>query len=84
MTPETRAMALKALGRLHDDLLLDLMQERTTRYAKWEGAFRPNPERIRLAREIRALRRAIAELKPATWPAWYATEPLVAYQREGR
>lgn len=84
MTPETRALALKALGRLHDDLMVELTEGRRRRYLKWGGTFGPNPERVRLAREIRATRRAMRELKPATWPTWYATDPTVAWHREGR
>ena len=84
MTPETRATALTALGERHDRLLERLYQRRLTTYAKWTPF--PNPARIALARELRAVRCALRELKPRTWPAAYAQpdHALAAWTREGR
>ena len=86
MTPATRATVLKALGERHDALLEQLYQGRLTRYAKWHGPLSPNPQRVDMARELRALRSAMRELKPAAWPTAYAQpdQALATYHREGR
>ena len=84
MTPETRALVVTLLGERHDALLERLYQGRFTTYARWRGFV--NPERIALAREIRAVRCAIRELKPSAWPAAYAQpdQALAAWHRESR
>lgn len=86
MTPKTRATVLKALGRAHDAVLDDLYRNRLTRFAKWESPFAPNPERVRLARELRAIRAALRELAPRTWPSSYSHPDfaLSAWNAEGR
>lgn len=82
MTPETRATVVATLGKRHDDLLADLYRERFGDLAK--GRF--DNRRTELARELRALRRAMRELTPRRYPAWMSRpeHAAEAYAVEGR
>ena len=84
MTPATRTTVLKVLGERHDALLERLYQGRLTAYAKWTPF--ANPARVELARDLRAIRGAIRELKPSAWPAAYAQpdQALATWHRESR
>ncbi len=87
MTPETRVTVLRVLGERHDALLEQLYQGRLNRYVKWhrrDHEYVPNPQRVDLARELRALRSAMRELKPRGWPAYYTEPTIAAWQQEGR
>lgn len=86
MTPQTRDVALDALRAKLDALLTELRAGRFGEYDK--GDWRAQMHRQRMAVELRRVRAAIREIedeqRPAPWPAWYADEPLAAYQRESR
>lgn len=52
-------------------------------YRKMPGT-RYHPRRARMARNLWGVRRALRDLQPRPWPAWYQDSPLEAYHYEGR
>lgn len=81
MTPATRDTAIRALRASLDTMLNDI-RINSDWYVK--GDWRGDLHRKSAAVEIRAIRQALRELTVRAYPAWYATEPLAAYQRESR
>ena len=82
MTPATRTTLLRILRRELD--LMETDRRAAPDYWYLKGDWRGDMRRKRRADELRAIRSAIRELKVDEWPAWYATEPTVAWSREGR
>ena len=82
MTPETRGIAVEAIEYRLDSLINSIRKHRFAHYRK--GDWRGDIHRRDAARDLRAMRSALRELKPRPWPAYYRTEPTVAWSRENR
>lgn len=78
----TRDVAIDALRDKLDALRTDVRLRRFDYFDKADVYGRMH--RNRMAAAMVDVRRAIRDLQPPRWPAWYATEPLMAYHVEGR